>query len=118
MSDGKNGRKAGEAGLRLGKRIRALRTGRNLSQERLAGLAGLSAKFLGEVERGQGNISIDKLEKIAAALQMGLNELIEAGHELSLTELRAEIARLTPKLSPTDAKIIYRTMKIMAEARP
>ena len=53
---------------RLGQRIRSLRAELDLSQEQLAEKAGISAKYLGEVERGVGNISIDRLNGVAVGL--------------------------------------------------
>ena len=57
-----------ELKVRLGKRIRELRTASSLSQDKLAERVGISGKYLGEVERGEGNVSIEKLENIALAL--------------------------------------------------
>ena len=103
-----------EAGIRLGKRIRDLRISRKLSQEQLAGMAELSAKYLGEVERGVGNISIERLNKIAGVLGVELRELLENDHERSRTELLAEITRLAPKLTDKDMQIVYRMLKMLA----
>ena len=77
---------------RLGARIRELRTMAKLSQERLGERAGVSYKFLGEVERGQGNPTIDTLARIAAALDVDITDLLAAD---------AAVARYQ-FLSPTD----------------
>ena len=61
----------------LGQRVRALRKQRDLSQERLAERAGLSAKFIGEVERGEKSISIDSLYRVSVALEIPLRELTD-----------------------------------------
>lgn len=52
----------------VGKRIRMLRKSKGLTQEQLAGKASLDYKFLGSVERGQKNISVESLGKLARAL--------------------------------------------------
>jgi len=52
-----------------------MRKERRLSQESLGQRAGLSGKFVGEVERGEKSISVDSLYRIAVALEMPLSEL-------------------------------------------
>src|SRR5256885_11821638 len=61
----------------LGQRLRALRKQHGLSQERLGDRAGLSGKFIGEVERGEKSISIDSLYHVAVALDIPLRELTD-----------------------------------------
>ena len=104
-----------EANLRLGRRIRALRTEQGMTQERLANMAMLSGKFLGEVERGVSTISIDRLTKVAEVLGVELKDFLENEHERSRTELIQEIIRLAPKLNDKDAKIVYRMLKMLVE---
>jgi transcriptional regulator with XRE-family HTH domain len=49
--------------------VRAGRKRLGLSQEALADRAGLHRTFIGFVERAESNVSIDNIEKIAAALE-------------------------------------------------
>jgi transcriptional regulator with XRE-family HTH domain len=48
--------------------LRALRTDRSLSQERLAADAGVDRAWVSELEREQGNTSVDLLDRLADAL--------------------------------------------------
>lgn len=102
-----------ETQKRLGKRIRTLREARNLTQEKLSSLAGFTQKYLGEVERGTGNITIELLTKLAGALDVSLSAILETDHEQSLEELKAEIIRMTPLLQLKDAQIVYRMLRML-----
>jgi transcriptional regulator with XRE-family HTH domain len=66
----------------LGGRIRLLREQRGLSQEKLAERAGLTSKFLGEVERIETNPSTTSIARLAAALSVNVGDLFEAGNHL------------------------------------
>ncbi len=58
--------------------LRTLRTGRGLSQERLAVDAGVDRAWVSEVERGQGNTSVDLLDRLADALGVPIGDLFRA----------------------------------------
>jgi transcriptional regulator with XRE-family HTH domain len=62
----------------LGQRVRSIRQDRNLSQVELGRKAGLSGKFIGEVERGDKSISIDSLSHVARVLRVALPVLLAA----------------------------------------
>lgn len=63
--------------LSLGRRVRALRAERNLSLQALAERAGMSRRFLVEIEAGRANPSLDKLARLARALRLPLRELCD-----------------------------------------
>jgi transcriptional regulator with XRE-family HTH domain len=60
----------------VGQKIRAFRKRSKLSQEKLAEKADLSYKYLGEVERGSVNISLDSLVRLAKALGVRMKDLV------------------------------------------
>lgn len=60
----------------IGDRIRATRTGRKLSQEKLAELTGLDRKTVNRIEQGTHATSIDHLLLIADALRVPLRDLV------------------------------------------
>lgn len=60
----------------IGRQIRKLRERRGLSQEALAELAGVSRAYFGRVERGDADLSVTVLHKIAAALGVPATDLL------------------------------------------
>lgn len=60
---------------KLWERIRQLRKLKNISQEELASRAKLHRTYLSAVERGQKNISVENIEKVAIALECEVREL-------------------------------------------
>jgi transcriptional regulator with XRE-family HTH domain len=61
----------------IGQRIRDYRTQKNISQEKLAELAGCHHTYIGQIERGEKNATIESIEKIASALSISLSRLFE-----------------------------------------
>ncbi len=62
---------------KVGKRIRALRNETGLSQEDFAKKCDLDRTYISDVERGERNISIINLNKIAKSLKVALSQLFE-----------------------------------------
>lgn len=61
----------------IGQRIRNYRTQLGLSQEKLSELAGCHPTYIGQVERGEKNATLESIEKIAFALEIPLSTLFE-----------------------------------------
>lgn len=60
----------------LGENIRTHRRDRKWSQEKLAEAANLHRNYVGDVERGEENVSLDALARIAEALEVSLADLV------------------------------------------
>ena len=56
--------------------VRRLRVSRGLSQEALAAAARLHRTYVGSIERAERNVSIDNMERLAAALGVPLTVLL------------------------------------------
>jgi len=56
--------------------MRKLREQNGLSQEVLAEMADLHRTYIGSVERGERNVSIDNMERIATALGVALRDML------------------------------------------
>lgn len=78
---------AQEVRRRLGVRLKHWRRNQNLTQEELGERAGLSYKFIGEVERGNGNPTVDTLSKLSSALDIDVAELFGSAGSWNPSEL-------------------------------
>ena len=88
----------------LGKRIRTFRKLKALTQEELGERAGLSYKFVGEMERGKVNPSLDSLVRIANALGVKVGNLFP--HE----------ADIFPQFSSQDLYLIKKALRLLNRA--
>lgn len=76
MADGKS-QDTGSRRVAFGNRLRAVRESRNLSQESLAEMAKLHRTYVSSVERGQRNIGLDNIFRLAEALDVPAAELFQ-----------------------------------------
>jgi transcriptional regulator with XRE-family HTH domain len=60
--------------------LRHYRLAKGFSQEALAEIVGLHRTYVGSVERGERNISIDNIERFALALQLPITDLLKPPH--------------------------------------
>lgn len=95
----------------LGKRIRYFRRTKDLSQEELAEKANISSKYLGEIERGKANLTIDITEKISIALNIEISLLFDYQHEMGKKATKDNINSLIREASDTDLQTIFRVLK-------
>ncbi len=61
----------------FGSNVQKYRKERQLSQEKLAELAGLHRTYIGMIERAEKNITLCNIEKIAKALNIEIKDLLE-----------------------------------------
>jgi transcriptional regulator with XRE-family HTH domain len=64
--------------LKLGKTVRRLRLKREWSQEQLAERSGLHPNYIGGIERGERNVAVDNIERLAHALGLHPKDLFDA----------------------------------------
>jgi XRE family aerobic/anaerobic benzoate catabolism transcriptional regulator len=65
----------------LGKRVRTIRERRAISRKQLARDANVSERYLGQLETGEGNVSVLLLRRIAAAMNVTVLELLIPEHQ-------------------------------------
>ena len=94
----------------LGKRIKELRNKAELSQDQLAEQAGISGKYLGEVERGEVNVSVVILEKLAKVLHLSLPELLLFEHHVPRQNLEAALIAMLRQAEDNDLRMAYRIL--------
>lgn len=91
----------------IGKNIRKYRLAKKLRQEDLAEKAGLSANYIGMVERGEKIPSLETFIKILNALEvssdMVLADVLETGYTVKNSILNEKL----DKLAPEDRSKIY-----------
>ena len=93
--------------LLTGERIRILRKERGWSQEELGDKADLHHTYVGAVERGEKNASIDTLDKIAGALGVEMIDLFTlARKQESIDSLRSHVIEEVRESSPGTLKLI------------
>ena len=81
----------------IGARIRELRKEQGLTQEDVADMAKLNPSYYGRIERGEINVTVDTLLKIADALKVDLTSLLglpQLKNDLSEKELRAKLRKV------------------------
>ena len=62
--------------IKFGKKVREERARLGLSQEELASRAGVHRTYIGMIERAEKNITLENIEKIATALKIPLDKLM------------------------------------------
>lgn len=73
----------GELHQRLARVVRRLREERGWSQEELAARCGLHRTYVGAIERGEYNITVNTLERIAHSLSSEAWRLLKDGDDIS-----------------------------------
>lgn len=96
---------------KLGRRVRHFRMEKDLTQERLAELCGLSSKYISDLERGKANVTVTVLDKVATALGITSTDLLDNEHEAERELLVKEISQFLEKAEDEKVKTLYKIMK-------
>lgn len=100
----------------VGRRIRSLRQAGGLTQEELGEKAGLNYKFIGELERGRVNVSLDSLGVIAEALGVRIGDLFSKEKipvQKVFVKVLAKEKNLFSKLSPPKIQLIKEALRLL-----
>jgi transcriptional regulator with XRE-family HTH domain len=75
----------------LGKRIHDLRAAKKWSQEEFAHISGLHRTYIGQIERGEKNISFENLSKVAGVLGLTLSELLAGLEDAEVMDVNSKL---------------------------
>ena len=92
---------------RVGARVRARRTELKLTRQVLADRSGLSLRFVAQLEKGEANISIGKLDGVARALGLSLAQLVAES-----TAPLSRIHELLANRPPAELERCYRVLQL------
>lgn len=103
---------AGDIRKKFGSRIRELRKSAGITQEELGEKAELNYKFIGELERGQVNVSLDSIVKISGALEVKIGDLFSK-EKISVQKVSVKENNPLAKFSPQDLRLIKKALRLL-----
>ena len=92
----------------LGKRIKELRKNSGFSQDQAAELAGISGKYLGQVERGEVNVSVVIIHKLSKVFNVPIDNFYDFEHHNDVAILRKKILNFIDTATDDNIRILYR----------
>jgi len=95
----------------IGQRVRNYRTEKGLSQEKLAELSGCHPTYIGQVERGEKNATLD----IASAMGVSLSKLFEKIGEDSADSYPTKCYELVAAKSKSEQEHLYKMLVEMVK---
>lgn len=94
----------------IGQRVRNYRTEKGLSQEKLAEMSGCHPTYIGQVERGEKNATLESIEKIASAMDVPLSKLFEKMGEDNFDSFPMKCYALVASKSKADQEHLYKIL--------
>ncbi|MGL6269736.1 MAG: helix-turn-helix domain-containing protein [Chitinophagaceae bacterium] len=73
--------------MQIGDKIRKVRELKGLKQETIAQKLGMSVTAYGNLERGESSLSFDRLEEIAAAMEVSVSDIINIPEQLNIHQV-------------------------------
>ena len=97
----------------LGKRIREERIKLNLTQEQLAEKVDISTSYVGQIERGERNISLDTLVNVANILGVTIDFLLQDSITFQQDNISSQIEQIISKRTLKEKLMVLDMLKIM-----
>ena len=102
--------------LSLGKRIKNLREKKSITQMELADKAGLARSYIGQIESGLKNASLETIVSIANILEVSIEEILKDSVEfISSASKPTEVEHILLDCTPGEEKILTKNMKDLRE---
>ena len=116
---------AAEAGVQVAEQVREIRRARHLSQRQLAGRMQVPRTYISKIENGKAIPTLGSLERLAAALEVDLCQLVRDARSRREEEVAAimgdpflaEVAALMPHLEPPQRTLFYGAVRDGATGR-
>lgn len=94
----------------VGQRIRNYRTEKGLSQEKLAEMSGCHPTYIGQIERGEKNATLESIEKIISAMGIPLSKLFEKIGENNADSFPMKCYELIASKSKSEQEQLYKIL--------
>ncbi len=95
----------------FGKRVRSLRKQRSLSQEKLSELCDLHPTYIGQIERGEKNASLETIMSLCKGLDVPPSLLFENIGAVSEKTIPGDIYDIVIEMSENEQKAVYDIIK-------
>jgi transcriptional regulator with XRE-family HTH domain len=103
-----------DAGLRVAAQVKDIRKARHLSQRQLASRMQVPRTYISKIENGKAIPTLGSLERLAAALEVDICQLVRDGRsqrdeetaEIFADPFLAELAQYLPKLEPLQRSLL------------
>lgn len=106
----------GRITIETGRRIRNYRIQQHMSQEVLAEKCGLHPTYIGQLERGEKNATLESIEKIAGGLSISLSRLFEnIGSENDSENIPLEAYRILQERPENEQKKLIQILQLSAD---
>jgi transcriptional regulator with XRE-family HTH domain len=97
-------------GVSVGSTIRRIRKDKGLSLDALSQLAGITTSTLSRIETGKISATFDRIQEIAAALELGVADLFATGHRQDADLSRRAISRARRRTPVRSAHYEYEAL--------
>lgn len=99
----------------IGQRIRQERTRQRFTQEQLAEMAGVNESYIGQIERGAKNPSLESIIKIANALGVSLDYILRDVTEVRENKLLDELVSVAGGRNPDEIRLLLNINKLVVD---